>query len=187
MSKQKGLIIGVILVAIILMAIGYASVVGTTLNITAKANASANTDNFKVFFTGVVKEKSNETEGCIDVSAANESVSATVSFNKTLGLNTKGQKAHAILEIKNGSAGIDAESVKVTTNGIDTNIFDFEAIMCDENGTEIQGDNPVASGATTYVKVSVELLASPTDDIENVETTITLTATPKSNVPQTGA
>lgn len=180
MSKQKGLIIGVILVAIILMAVGYASVTSSGLEITANAKASANTDNFKVYFTGANTVKSDETEGNIDVDVANGSVSATVDFNKGLGLDTMGESAYVILEIENGSEGIDAESVNVTTDGTSTDIFEFKTVMCNESGTEIS-DYEVPSGEKTYVKVTVSLKISPTDEASTT-TTITLTASPKANV-----
>ena len=180
MSKQKGIIIGVILVAIILMAIGYAALSETGLEITATANASANKDNFKVYFTGTITAKSNETEGAIDVTATEGSVSATVNFNKALGLDTKGESAYVILEIENGSQGIDADSVTVTTDGTDTDIFEFTTIMCNENGTALT-DYKVLSGEKTYVKVNVALKTSPTDDATTT-TTINLTAKPKANV-----
>ena len=180
MSKQKGLIIGVILVAIILMAIGYAALTATNLNITATANASANTDNFKVHFTGVNTVKNPDTDGHIDVTVTPGSVSATVSFNKELGLNKMGQSAYVILEIENASEGIDAESVQVKTDGTGTDIFEFKTVMCNQAGEEIS-DYAVVAGAKTYVKVTVSLKTSPTDDIDTT-TTITLEATPKANV-----
>ena len=176
MSKQKGLIVGVILVAIILMAIGYAALGETGLTINGKAQASANTDNFKVYFTGANTVKSTPDSEFIEVEAVEESTTATVNFLKGLGLDTAGQSAYAILEIKNGSNEIDASSVNVTTNAVDTEIFDFDAVMCDSTGGTIS-DYAVASGETTYVKVSVKLLKSPTDDAE-ASMTVALTATP---------
>lgn len=182
MSKQKGLIVGVILIAIILMAIGYAALGGTGLTINGKAEASANTENFKVYFTGAnTVESVNNVEGeteFIEVEAVAESVTATVNFLRGLGLDTVGESAYVILEIENGSNDIDASSVKVTTDATDKGVFDFTTAMCDENGTEItDGDYSVASGEKTYVKVSVKLLTSPTDDTE-ASISVALTATP---------
>lgn len=182
MRKQKGLILGVILLAIILMAVGYAALGGDILTINANAQASANAENFKVYFTGANTEKSDDTEGNIDVTVTSGSDTATVSFNKALGLNAMGDTAYAILEIENASEGIDAESVKVTTPATDTDIFDFEAVMCDESGNAVSGENPVASQGKTYVKVSVTLKTSPTDDTEVISATMKITATPEANV-----
>ena len=180
MSKQKRLIIGVIAVAVVLMAVGYASLAGTPLTITTTAGASANAENFKVYFTGENTVKSSEVENAIDVVVSNGATAATIDFKKALGLDTKGETAYVILEIENGSEGIDAETVNVTTDGTDTNIFDFTTIMCDKNGEAIS-DYGVDVGEKTYVKVTVKLKTSPTDDTQTT-TTVTLTATPKANV-----
>lgn len=181
MSKQKTLIVAVILIAIILMAIGYAGLSATNLTIDATANASASADNFKVYFTG-------ETKGAvdnIDVTATEGSVSATVNFKEELGLDTMGESASVILEIENGSEGINAESVNVLTDGTDTDIFDFTTVMCTEDGTTIS-DYGVDAGAKTYVKVTVSLKTSPTADV-SATTTITLEAKPEANVTDANA
>ena len=178
MSKQKGLIVGVILIAIILMAIGYAALEGTDLTINGKAEASANTENFKVYFTGANTVRNPDDDTNITVEAAEGATTATVNFLRGLGLDTINESAYVILEIENGSNDIDASSVNVETAGNDTEIFDFEAVMCDENGAAIaDGDYSVASGEKTYVKVSVKLLTSPTDDTE-ATISVALKATP---------
>lgn len=180
MNKRKGILVAVILVAVVLMAVGYATLGDTPLNIGTTAQASANTDNFKVYFTGKTTSKSSEAEGAIDVTVTNGATNATVSFNKALGLDTQGESAYVILEIENGSEGIDAESIDVTTDGTDTAIFDFTSIMCNESGEEISNFE-VASGSKTYVKVTVTLKTSPTADVETT-TDVILTAKPKANV-----
>lgn len=178
MRNQKRLTIGIILIAIILMAIGYAAITSSELTIQGSAEASANTENFKVYFTGANTVKSTQdSEGVelIEVISGPDTTTATVNFKKELGLNTTGDSAYAILEIYNGSNEIDAESVKVTTAGTDTDMFDFEAVMCDKDGNAIS-DYSVASGEYTYVKVSVTLKASPTDDT-SASLNVVLTAT----------
>lgn len=176
MNKQKKIIIGVILVAIILMGVGYAALTSTTLTITGTASATAAQDNFKVYFTGENTIK-NPDNSDVEVTVTPQATTATVSIS---GLSKKGDTAYAILEIENGSNDVDAESVQVTTQDTDTAIFDIAAIMCDQSGQTIS-NYEVASGAKTYVKVSATLLQTPTTDA-NTTISVTITATPKAAV-----
>lgn len=54
MKRENKLIITVILFAILLMGIGYASLANNILSINGEVTATANQDNFKVHFTGEV-------------------------------------------------------------------------------------------------------------------------------------
>ena len=173
MNKQKKIILGVILVVIVLMAIGYAGLENITLTISGTASASAAQDNFKVYFTGANTVKSPNTDD-ITVTATNEAKTAEVNIS---GLTTVGETSYAILEIKNGSNGIKASEVKVTTDAVDTAVFDIEAEMCTSTGGELS-DLSVASGSTTYVKVSATLLQTPTVDT-STSISVTITATPE--------
>ena len=176
MKKQTKIIIGVFLFAIIIMAIGYANLNSTTLTITGSASSKAEQTSFKVYFTGesTLKNPNNDT---VQVTAGPETTSATVNFT---GLKEKGDKAFAILEIKNGSNGIDASSVDVETAAqTDTTFFDIEATMCTSTGGELS-NLAVISGGTTYVKVSAELLQTPTSNVET-GITVSIKATPKAN------
>ena len=174
MSKQKKLITTVVVVAILLMGIGYAALTATTLTIGGSATASALQDNFKVYYTG---NATKSTDANVAETVASEDTHAEVTIT---GLTAAGDSEYAILEITNASNGVDAESVVVTTDGTDSAYFDIEAEMCNASGAAIT-DNSLAVGAKTYVKVTATLLKTPTTD--NVSTTIdvTLTATPKAN------
>ncbi len=171
MKKQNKILIGVILIAILFMGIGYAAFTTLELTITGTANATASQDNFKVYFTGK-NTVTNPTEGV--VVTVNEGAStANVEIS---GLTKKDDTAYAILEIENGSNDVDASSIDVTLQDKDTAYFDISAIMCDQTGVTIS-DYAVASGAKTYVKVSAKLLQTPTEDV-NTTINVTITATP---------
>ena len=174
MSKQKKIILGVILVVIVLMAIGYANVGSITLTISGKANATASGDNFKVGFTGQ-NTVINPESGNIVVTA-NASAGATSATVNVSGLSKKDDSAFAILEIENTSNDIDASEVNVTTADVDTAVFAVDAQMCTSTGTPIS-DYALKSGAKTYVKVSVTLLQTPTVDT-STDIDVTLTAKP---------
>ena len=175
MSKQKKVVVGVIIIAIVLMAIGYAALTNTTLTITGTAEATANQENFKVYFTGENTTKNPDTTD-VSVTVNNGEQNATVNMTN---LTTKGDTAYAILEIINDSNDVNAESINVTTSQTDTEFFDIEAVMCESNGTPIS-DYSVASGEKTYVKVSATLLQTPTDDV-NTSINVTITAVPEAN------
>ena len=176
MSRQKTIIVGVILIAILLMAIGYAGVTSTNLTITGTASATAAQDNFKVYFTGANTVKNPNTDA-VSVTATNGQTTATVNVS---GLTKKEDTAYAILEIENGSNAVNAESVNVITAGTDNAIFDIEAVMCNAEGTTIS-DYSVDSGAKTYVKVSATLKQTPTSDT-STSIAVTLTASPEATV-----
>lgn len=174
MNKQKRIILGVILVVIVLMAIGYAAVGNITLSISGTASATASGDNFKVGFTGQ-NTVVNPTSGSITVTAT-ASAGATSATVNVSGLSKKGDTAFAILEIANTSNDIDASEVNVTTDAVDTTVFQIDAKMCTADGATINNYS-LASGAKTYVKVSVTLLQTPTVDT-STDIDVTLTAKP---------
>lgn len=156
------------------MAIGYAALTNTTLTITGTAAATADQENFKVYFTGenTVKEPNAD----VSVTVNNGEQNATVNIT---GLSAKDDTAYAILEIINNSNDVNAESINVTTSQTDTSFFDIEAVMCEDDGTELS-DYSVASGSKTYVKVSATLLQTPTEDVDTT-ISVTITATPETN------
>lgn len=175
MNKQKKILLLVILLIIILMGIGYASITKNTLIISGTATASADNSNFKVYFTGEVpKTYSSDTHVLVEAKPNTHSTTATVNF---LGLSNKDDSAYAILEIENGSADIDAESITVTSNAESSELFEISVIMCDIEGNEIT-DYGVPAGEKTYTKIFVKLLKTVLD---NADSTIsaTITATPK--------
>lgn len=176
MSKQKKLIFVIILLAILLIGVGYAALSNVTLTINGKATATASQDNFNVYFTGENTKKSSEDPSTnVAVTVTAQAKEATVNFS---GLTTKDDEEYAILEIENASNDVDAESINVaiTPTGA-TNIIEASAVMCDSTGTPIS-DYAVASGSKTYVKVSAKVIKTPTETSE-INLTATITAVPK--------
>lgn len=176
MKKQRKIIAVFIVIAILLVGIGYASLSNNILNINGQATATANQENFKVYFTGEVP-KSNASEDYVIIEAepVAKAQNATVNIS---GLTKKGDSAYAILEIENGSNGIDAD-VTLNADIEQSDMFNVEIIMCDQEGTEIN-DSFVASGEKTYVKIFVELLKTPTSVVQT-KISAKVTATPKDN------
>lgn len=176
MSKQKRLILLIILLAVLLMGIGYAALSNVTLTINGSASAVKDDENFKVYFTGENTKKSSEDPSTnVEVTVAAQSTTAQVDFS---GLVKKYDEEYAILEIENASNDVDAQSINVAvTSTGNTNVIEASAIMCDATGNAIT-DYAVASGSKTYVKVSAKLLQTPTSD-SNITITATITAIAK--------
>lgn len=172
MNKQKRVILGIIVLIVIFMGIGYAVISNVELRITGTASAAANQENFKVYFTGV---KTPDTTADVTVEA--RSTVATVNFND---LTTKGDSKYAILEIENGSTDIVADSVTVEVNSTKPEVFKATAMMCNQDGSEVT-NTELAVGAKTYVKVSTELLKTVVGENETATITAKVTATPKAN------
>lgn len=174
MKRQNKIIIAIIFIVILLIGIGYASLANNILSINGKVTVEAEQDNFKVYYTGeVTKSYSSENYITVEAKPIAQAQNATVNI---LGLSKKGDAGYTILEIENGSSGIDAE-ITVKPEIEESDMFNVEIIMCDQEGTEINNFF-VASEEKTYVKVFVELLKTPTSV---TQTTITakITAVPK--------
>lgn len=158
------------------MGIGYASLFNNILSIEGQATTIAKQENFKVYYTGEVP-KNYASESYITVQAAPVPQSQETTVN-ILGLNKKGDSGYAILEIENASNDIDAD-ITVTTDIVQTDMFDIDIIMCDINGTAIN-DFFVESGQKTYVKIFAELLKTPTS-VEKASISARVTAVPRDN------
>ncbi len=147
-----------ILIAIVLIGIGYASLANNILSINGEVLATVEQENFKVYYTGEVpKTYVSGDYITIEAEPIAKSQNATVNI---LGLNRKGDSGYAVLEIENGSNDVDAE-VTVTTDIAESDMFQIDVIMCDQEGTETT-DTFLASGQKTYVKIFAQLLKTPT-------------------------
>ena len=171
MNTQKRVILGILFLIVIFMGIGYAVISNVTLTINGSASATANPENFKVYFTA------QNTKGDAETTVTSESITATVNFN---GLSSKGDSKYAILEIENGSTDIVAGSVTVEVTSTKPEVFKPTAVICNQDGTEVT-NTELAVGAKTYVKVSTELLKTIVGEDETGTITATITATPKAN------
>lgn len=163
MKQKKTFIIVALLLAVLLLGIGYAAMAGITLNINGTANATIDNTNFVVKFVADSAQVSNA-----------EKVTATVTDDKTAriavnGLTAKGDYETATYTIKNESADLSARlSAAITNNNKD--YFKVEYTIAD---TE-----PLASGATTTITVKVSLLKTPIDTDQNATIGVAITADP---------
>ena len=104
MGKNTKIVGGVLLVAIILVAVAYAAITNVELNINGVGNAQAKQENFKVEFIGTPSTSGKGTT----TATINESDKTKGTVNVT-GLTAKGDEATATYTVKNQSSDISAD------------------------------------------------------------------------------
>ena len=158
---------GVLVLAVILVAVAYAAITSTQLNINGTGNATANQSNFKVEFIGTpTTGGKGTTTATIDSSVK---TNGTVTVN---GLTAKGDEATATYTVKNLSADLSADLSATATSSNE----EYFEVLCTLEKTTLKAQEE------TTLKVTVRLLKTPIDETkENLKTNIgvTVTAEPK--------
>ena len=166
-GKNTRLVGGVLLVAIILVAVAYAAITNVGLNINGVGNAQAKQENFKVEFTGTPT-----TSGKGTTTATIQSDDKAKGSVKVTGLSAKGDEAVATYTVKNLSSDISAD---LTAEATSSNQTYFE-VICSLEKTTLKAQEE------TTLKVTVRLLKTPIDETKedlNSDIDVTLTASPK--------
>ena len=167
MGKNTKIVGGVLLVAIILVAVAYAAITNVELNINGVGSAQAKQENFKVEFIGTPSTSGKGTT----TATINESDKTKGTVNVT-GLTAKGDEAVAIYTVKNLSSDISAD---LTAEATSSNQIYFE-VICSLEKTTLKAQEE------TTLKVTVRLLKTPIDETKedlNSDIEVTLTAEPK--------
>ena len=166
-GKNTRLVGGVLLVAIILVAVAYAAITNVELNINGVGSAQAKQENFKVEFTGTPT-----TSGKGTTTATIQSDDKAKGSVKVTGLSAKGDEAVATYTVKNLSSDISAD---LTAEATSSNQTYFE-VICSLEKTTLKAQEE------TTLKVTVRLLKTPIDETKedlNSDIDVTLTAAPK--------
>jgi len=149
---------GILLVAILLVAVGYAAITKVGLNIDGTAKSEGNPDNFKVDLIG-----EPQTSGDGTTTATINTADKTQGTMNVSGLNAKGQTAIATYTVKNQSADLSAD---LTAEATSTNDEYFE-VQCSLEKTTLKAQEQ------TTMTVKVKLLKTPIDETkENLSTEI---------------
>ena len=149
---------GVLLIAILLVAVGYAAITKVGLNIDGTAKSEGNPDNFKVELIG-----EPQTSGDGTTTATIDNQDKTQGTMNVSGLNAKGQTAIATYTVKNQSADLSAD---LTAKATSTNDEYFE-VQCSLDKTTLKAQEE------TTMTVKVKLLKTPIDETkENLSTEI---------------
>ena len=127
MGKNTKIVGGILLVAIILVAVAYAAITNVELNINGVGNAQAKQENFKVEFIGTPSTSGKGTT----TATINESDKTKGTVNVT-GLTAKGDEATATYTVKNLSSDISAD---LTAEATSSNQTYFEVICSLEKTT----------------------------------------------------
>ena len=149
MGKNTKIVGGVLLVAIILVAVAYAAITNVELNINGVGNAQAKQENFKVEFIGTPSTSGKGTT----TATINESDKTKGTVNVT-GLTAKGDEATATYTVKNQSSDISAD---LTAEATSSNQTYFE-VICSLEKTTLKAQEE------TTLKVTVRLLKTPIDE-----------------------
>lgn len=163
MNRNTKAIVGlVLLVAVLLVAVGYAAITATQLNINGTANATTKQENFTVEFTGTptVSDADKVEAKLVDQKPLN----AIMNVSK---LTAKGDTA--TYTIANTSADLSAVLSATTSN---TNDEYFKITQNIAKAT-------VAAGDTTTITVTVELIKTPITQDEETTIGVTITAEPQ--------
>ena len=177
MKKRKSTFAVALLVAVLMLAIGYALIDNTNLNITGSINTNANSENFNVNFKEV---SSTSVEGHAE--NADNKVTATVSASGTTatmnvaGLATPGDYAEYTFTIENNSAELRAEinSVSASITGDYADYFSIDATEL----KEVELNAKDKTGNTVDVTVKVTLAKTPATDDVNGTVDVQFTASP---------
>ena len=167
MGKNTKIVGGVLLVAIILVAVAYAAITNVELNINGVGSAQAKQENFKVEFIGTPS-----TSGKGTTTATINSDDKTQGSVNVTGLTAKGDEAVATYTVKNLSSDISAD---LTAEATSSNQTYFE-VICSLEKTTLKAQEE------TTLKVTVRLLKTPIDETKedlNSDIDVTLTAEPK--------
>ena len=158
MGKNMKIVGGILLVAILLVAVGYAAITKVGLNIDGTAKSEGNPDNFKVELIG-----EPQTSGDGTTTATINTADKTQGTMNVSGLNAKGQTAIATYTVKNQSTDLSAD---LTAKATSTNDEYFE-VQCSLDKTTLK------AGEETTMTVKVKLLKTPIDETkENLSTEI---------------
>ena len=149
MGKNTKIVGGVLLVAIILVAVAYAAITNVELNINGVGNAQAKQENFKVEFIGTPSTSGKGTT----TATISESDKTKGTVNVT-GLTAKGDEATATYTVKNLSSDISAD---LTAEATSSNQTYFE-VICSLEKTTLKAQEE------TTLKVTVRLLKTPIDE-----------------------
>ena len=172
-NKKTLQIVLFVVIAIVTLGIGYASITAINLIINGNATANVNQNNFKVHFTQA--QAITGTTGAGGTSSIDTQDDTKAMFDVT-GLTKVGDYAEAVYTVRNDSNGIGAE---ISLNLSNTNNEYFKV-------TETILDNKLQAGEETTAKVKVEMIKTPITDSVSTSITASLTASPLEDAEATG-
>lgn len=174
MKKRKTFIGMAIVLAILILGVGYAAINNVNLVVNGTANVTANAD-FNVEFdqdhTVVVTGGTTGAAG-----AYTGALTATMTVN----LDSANTEQTAVYKIDNNSTELSATLDAAVTND-DTTLNKYVTItsqLCSDADCTTTLNGAVAKGTSAYLKVTATLVNNPSQDVTNKQFTVTVSATP---------
>lgn len=182
MKKRRLAIVSFVLLACLVMGIGYAAL---TANLTINTNIgiSYDTSNYSVVFTAAeVSTASTAAAANSTVATANNTAAMTIDVAKGI-LKKVDDTVVIVATITNKSTSYDA-IIKTPTVGTNETLKDYVTVTCVLNETDDATYKTLAPSGTTTVTVTVKMIALPVSDIDLTNITITI-PTDAATVPAT--
>lgn len=151
--KNKKTFVGVaLLLAVLMLGIGYAALTNITLNITGTATGTPDGSNFVVKFSDdaskIVVDKTKANGNASVVAEKTGDLSAKLEVSN---LTSKGESVTVTYTIENNSKDLGAELV-LDPAGVKDSNFEITAVL---------GSDSIAKGESTTVTVTATLLVTP--------------------------
>jgi hypothetical protein len=172
MKKRKTFIGMALVIAILILGVGYAAITNINLLVTGTANVTANSDFVVEFDTNHEVVVTNNAEGAY----AENKLEATMTVN--LDANTTSQTA--IYKIDNKSEELGA-TLATTVDNSDADLskyVDITSEICTDSSCSSTLTGTLIKGESAYLKVTATLKKNPAQDVLAKTFTVTVTATP---------
>lgn len=187
MQKRRTFTVMAILLAVLVLGIGYAAVSSVTLDLNGTANIKANADFTVEYDTNHTVGKSSTdtiTVGSDTHAVVEGAYTSTSVATMTVWLDNTHREVSAIYKIDNKSSELSASLAATITSITGTNETYFDPIEAtyysDAACTQALGTGDVVEhGQSAYLKVTVRLAKSPLDDITGATFKVVTTASPE--------
>lgn len=188
MKSRNTFITMIIIIAILVLGVGYAAINGVQLFVNGSANIKANAD-FTVEYdvdhtVGLSTENKIDWEGN-EVAIVSGEYTDAQNATITAYLDANNRSAYAIFKIINKSQELKAtleSNITSQISGVPSEYLNItQTLYTNEscaNGTELAEDVALAPGEAAYLKVQIDLKKLPVQDISKATFTITVDATP---------
>ena len=171
MKKRKTFIAMALVIAVLVLGVGYAAISDISLNVNGTANVTANAD-FNVEF---------DTDHTVDVeTGAAGAYTNTTTATMTVNLDSNTNTTSAIYKIDNTSSELSANLTAKVTND-DEGLNKYVAItskLYSDAGCTAELTGPIAKGTSAYLKVTASITNNPSKDVANKEFKVEITAEP---------
>ena len=186
MKKRRTFTVMIILIAVLVLGVGYAAISNVILNITGSANIVADADFSVVFDTAhtvTVTPSTNVSFGGSSHPVSAGAYTDTLNATMTVYLDKNNTTATACYKINNNSTSLAASiSPSVTPIGSpNTNYFGtITTGLYSDSGCSTAFSGNLAAGQSVYLKVTVPKGSTePAQDVADASFGVTITATPQ--------